>query len=95
MAQYENKMQMAPLVIGKIARRVVPQKVHNWVSDMLVGFAMVVAAVIVGSVILWYRSGARDVESAAAGDKVQPNFAGLENAPTKPDFSGMEKDAKD
>lgn len=90
LAQYENKMQVAPLVIGKIAHRIVPQKVYNWVSDMLVGFAMAVAAIIIGSVFWWFRSGSsvREFEQAK---ETNPSFAGLENAPTKPDFSGLEK----
>lgn len=90
LAQYENKLQVAPLVIGKIAHRVVPEKIHNWVSDVLVGISMAVAALIIGVVIWWFGSGStvRQFEQAKAAT---PNFAGLENAPTKPDFSSLEK----
>jgi hypothetical protein len=92
MAQFENKLQVAPLVIGKVAQRVVPAKVYNWVSDVLVGFAIAATALIIGSVIWWFRAGAGDRESEArAKEAATPSFAGLEKAPTKPDFSGMDK----
>jgi hypothetical protein len=90
LAQYENKLQVAPLVIGKIAHRVVPAKVHNWVSDVLVGLSMCLAALIIGVVIWWFGSGSSVREFEQAKD-AHPSFAGLENAPTKPDFSAIEK----
>jgi hypothetical protein len=93
LANSPNKMQVAPLIVGKIAYRVVPEKVYNWLSDVLVGFAMLAAALLVGMVLWWFRGSEkvvretlRDLES-----KSPPNFAGLENAPTKPDFSTLEK----
>jgi hypothetical protein len=87
-------MQVAPLFVGKIAHRVVPEKIYNRVSDVLVGFAMVVAALIVGSVIWWFRGTEVSARVSAKHDAdtgVRPSFAGLENVPTKPDFSGLEK----
>lgn len=96
LARSPNKMQVAPLFVGKIAQRVVPEKVYNRVSDALVGFAMIVAALIIGSVIWWFRGtriNERESAKQAADGDVRPSFAGLENVPTKPDFSGLEKSA--
>jgi hypothetical protein len=91
MAQYENKLQVAPLVIGKVARRVVPAKVYNWVADALVGFAIAATTLIIGSVIWWFRSGGDQRDAELRANDAAPSFAGLENAPTKPDFSTLEK----
>lgn len=92
MAQFENKLQVAPLVIGKVAQRVVPAKVYNWVSDVLVGFAIAATALIIGSVIWWFSSNSKDRDADFRGkDAANPSFAGLEKAPTKPDFSGLDK----
>lgn len=94
MAQFDNKLQVAPLLVGKIPHRVVPPQVYNYVSDVLVGFAMAVAALIIGAVFWWFRSADRTIrETLDDLDEraPQPSFAGLENAPTKPDFSGLDQ----
>lgn len=94
LANSPHKLQVAPLVIGKIAYRVVPEKVYNWLADMLVGFAMVVAALLVGTVLWWFRGAERIARETLQHDldsKSSPRFAGLENAPTKPDFSALEE----
>lgn len=94
MAQFDNKLQVAPLLVGKIPHRVVPPQIYNWVSDVLVGFAMAVAALIIGAVFWWFRTTDKEVR-ATLNDlderAPRPSFAGLENAPTKPDFSGLDQ----
>jgi hypothetical protein len=93
MAQFDNRMQVAPLLVGKIAYRVVPPRVYNWISDVLVGSAMALAGLIIVAVLWWFRSADRTIRETLDGlaeRAPQPNFAGLENVPTKPDFSGLE-----
>jgi hypothetical protein len=62
------------------------------VSDVLVGFAIALAAFIIGCVFWWFSSGDKKIRATlddldARSEK--PSFAGLENAPVKPDFSGL------
>ncbi len=90
LAHFENKLQIAPLVIGKIAHSASLPKVHNWVADMLVGISMAIAVLIIGVVIWWFGSG-RSQREIEQSKEANPSFAGLENAPTKPDFSALEK----
>ncbi|WP_425613772.1 hypothetical protein NA78x_003613 [Anatilimnocola sp. NA78] len=92
MAKYDNKLQIAPLFVGKIPQRVVLEKGNNWVSDALVFFAIGTAVLIIGFVFWWYRGSSNAVDRVLQemGEQGQhPNFKGLENAPTGPDFSGL------
>jgi hypothetical protein len=94
MAKFDNKFQVAPLLIGKSAHRLVPAQVHNWVSDTLVGFALALAAILIGCVFWWFRTGDKKMDETLAKLDERtpaPSFEGLENAPTKPDFSGLEQ----
>jgi hypothetical protein len=91
LANSPNKMQVAPLIVGKIAYRVVPERVYNWLSDVLVGFAMVAAALLIGSALWWFRGAEKDARDSLRQVGTAPSFAGLENAPTKPDFSALDK----
>jgi hypothetical protein len=95
MAQFNDK-QVAPLLVGRIPHRVLPPQVYNWVSDVLVGFAITVAALVIGAVFWWFRSADQHIRQTLDeldGRAPQPSFAGLENAPTKPDFSALEQRA--
>jgi hypothetical protein len=94
MAKFDNKFQVAPLLIGKSAHRLVPAQVHNWVSDTLVGFALALAAILIGCVFWWFRTGDKKMDETLAKLDERtpaPSFEGLENAPTRPDFSGLEQ----
>ncbi|WP_145092504.1 hypothetical protein [Anatilimnocola aggregata] len=92
MARFDNKLQLAPLFVGRIPHRVVIERVHNWVSDLLVGFAICTAAFIIGAVFWWFRSSNQSMQQTLKelSDRgEQPSFEGLENAPTGPDFSAL------
>jgi len=94
MAKFDNKFQVAPLLVGKSAHRLIPAQVHNWVSDTLVGFALALAAILIGCVFWWFRTGDKKMDKTLSDLDARapaPSFAGLENAPTKPDFSGLEQ----
>jgi hypothetical protein len=93
MARFDNQLQVAPLLIAKMPHRVKLETPHNWVADALVGFVLVVTALIVGAVFWWFRSSDRSLQQTLQelderGER--PSFKGLEDVPTKPDFSGLE-----
>lgn len=72
--------QPAPLFLARQVRLVQKESASNWVSDVLVGSAMLLALVMFVSIALWFRMSERSAHRSpeAAEDKPpQPDFSNL------------------